>query len=231
MMESIILQASSYAGEIDQLILIITVLVGFWFFLAEGVLFYFLFKFRRSQQPKAQYITGEKKEEMKWIHLPHNLILLCDVVIIFFAIRTWYHVKQTLPPADETVRIVGRQWGWKFVHAGLDKQLGTADDIETLDELHVKVNTTYHFKLEAEDVLHSFSVPVFRLKQDAIPGRVITGWFKPTVVGNFDIQCAEMCGIGHGIMGATIHIETEAENQVWLQTYSSKTPKTSGKSS
>jgi cytochrome c oxidase subunit 2 len=59
-------------------------------------------------------------------------------------------------------------------------------------------------------------VPVFRLKQDAIPGRVITGWFKPTKTGEFDIQCVEMCGIGHGIMGARIFVETEEQHQAWL---------------
>jgi cytochrome c oxidase subunit 2 len=66
------------------------------------------------------------------------------------------------------------------------------------------------------DTLHSFSVPVFRLKQDAIPGRVITGWFEPTLPGEYDIQCAEMCGVGHGIMGARIFVETAEEHEAWL---------------
>ena len=79
--------------------------------------------------------------------------------------------------------MVAQQWAWSFVHPGPDGQLDTADDIKTVDELHVKVDTLYHFKLESRDVLHSFSVPVFRLKQDVIPGRVITGWFQPTQTG------------------------------------------------
>lgn len=216
MMTMLIEQASSYAEDIDRVILVIALLAGFWFLVAEGVLFYFLFKYKRKNNPKAEYITGEKKEEMKWIHWPHNIIILCDIVIIAFSVKVWYDVKQTLPPADETIKIVGQQWAWRFTHPGLDKQLGTADDIETVDELHVKVGTTYHFKLEAADVLHSFSVPVFRLKQDAVPGRTITGWFKPTKTGVFDVQCAEMCGIGHGIMGAKIVIETEEDHQKWL---------------
>ncbi len=85
-----------------------------------------------------------------------------------------------------------------------------------MNELHVEVDKTYHYKLESTDVLHSFSVPVFRLKQDAIPGRVITGWFKPIQAGEWDIQCAEICGIGHGLMGARIHIETPAQHAAWL---------------
>ena len=95
--------------------------------------------------------------------------------------------------------------------------LDTADDVKTVGELHVKKDTLYHFKLESIDVLHNFSVPVFRLKQDAIPGRVITGWFEPTVAGEFDIQCAEICGIGHGLMPARIHIASPGEHAAWVE--------------
>lgn len=222
-MNWLIESASSFAGDIDFIIMLIAVLGGFWLILAEAVLFYFVFKYRRSKNPKAQYITGEQKHEKKWIHIPHNLVLLCDVVIIVVAVRVWYNVKQDLPPADETVRVVAQQWAWRFTHPGADGQLGTADDVETVDELHVKVDKTYHFKLEAADVMHSFSVPVFRLKQDAIPGREITGWFKPTKTGAFDIQCAEICGIGHALMPARIHVETEAEHAAWLATKTKST--------
>jgi len=218
MMESIIQGASSFAGDIDFVILLIAILGGFWLLLAEGVLFYFIFKFRKRDGVKAQYISGEKKEEKKWIHIPHNLVLVCDVAIIIFAVKTWYHIKQELPPAQETIRVIGQQWSWRFVHAGLDGQLGTPDDVETVDELHVKVDTTYHFKLESLDVMHSFSVPVFRLKQDAIPGRIITGWFKPTKTGKFDLQCTEMCGIGHGLMRSKIVVESAADYEAWLKT-------------
>ncbi len=220
MMDLIRLSASSFAGDIDQLILIIAVLGGFWLLVAEFVLFYFIFKFRRKDGVKAQYITGEKKEEKKWIAIPHYAVLACDVVIVVVAIMVWYKIKQDLPPPDETIRVIGQQWSWRFVHPGEDRELGTPDDVETVDELHLKVDKTYHFKLESTDVLHSFSIPVFRLKQDAVPGRVITGWFKPTRTGEFDIQCAEMCGIGHGIMGSRLYIETEEQHIAWLQSKS-----------
>lgn len=216
-MEFIITEASSFAPAIDNLILMVAVMGGFWFLLAEGILFYFIFKYRRKNHPKALYVTGEKKEEKKWIHIPHNLIIVCDLVLIFFAVRAWYQVKQDLPPAEETIHVIGRQWSWDLVHPGPDKTLGTADDIELVDELHLRVGTTYHFLLESQDVLHSFSIPVFRLKQDAVPGRVITGWFKPTKTGRFDLQCAEMCGIGHGIMMGQIFVESEEDHAKWLE--------------
>ena len=216
-MELIIASASSFAADVDMVILLVAVLAGVWFLLAEVVLVYFIFKFRQREGVKAQYITGTKKEEKKWLHWPHNLIIVCDLIIIFFAIKVWYDIKQDLPPAQEVVQVIGRQWSWQFVHPGLDKQLGTEDDIATVDELRVKVGVTYHFQLESRDVLHSFSVPVFRLKQDAVPGRVITGWFKPTKTGKYDIQCAEMCGMGHGLMHARLVVEDEDAHNAWLK--------------
>jgi len=175
-----------------------------------------VWKYRKKEGKKAQDITGEKHQEARWIHIPHYMVILCDIVIIVFAVKVWYAVKQDLPKADETVRIIGQQWAWRFVHPGLDKKLGTDDDVETVDELRLKVNTTYHYKLESVDVLHSLSIPVFRLKQDTIPGRTITGWFKPTKTGEWDFQCVEMCGIGHGIMGSRVHVESEEDHNKWL---------------
>jgi cytochrome c oxidase subunit 2 len=102
------------------------------------------------------------------------------------------------------------------VHPGADGRLDTADDIRTVDELRLQVDRLYHFKLESRDVLHSFSVPAFRLKQDAIPGRVITGWFQPIQTGTFDIQCTEICGIGHGLMPARVVIETPEQHTAWV---------------
>ncbi len=207
---------STYAKDIDFLIWFIAALVGFWFFLCEAIFFYFIIRFRAKDGRRAEYISGEEKSHKRWISYPHLLVLVCDVFIVFFAVRVWYDVKQRLPEPYETVQIVGQQWAWSFVHPGADHALGTADDIKTVDELHVEVGKVYHFKLEARDVLHSFSVPVFRLKQDAIPGRVITGWFEATGTGTYDIQCVEICGIGHGVMAARIVIESPERHAAWV---------------
>jgi len=217
MMERWLPNASTYGGDVDGLILLVTVLVGFWFFAAQGIFFWLIFRFRAREGVPAQYLTGKEKHVKRWINIPHVFIIMFDVVIIAAAIKVWVEIKQTLPPADEQVRVVGQQWTWTFVHAGTDGKLDTPDDIVTSDDLHVEVGKTYHFLLESRDVLHSFSVPVFRLKQDAVPGRTITGWFKATKTGAFDIQCAEICGIGHGVMNGRIHIEGAAEHQAWVQ--------------
>jgi cytochrome c oxidase subunit 2 len=207
---------STYASDIDNLILSIGVLVGFWLILCEVIFFYFIFRFRAKDGRRAQYITGEEKTQKRWISYPHLLVLVCDVFIVFFAVKVWYDVKQQLPEPYETVRIVSQQWAWSFVHPGADHELGTADDIKTVDELRVEVGKVYHFKLEAREVIHSFSVPVFRLKQDAVPGRVITGWFEANGTGTHDIQCAEICGIGHGVMAARIVIESPERHAAWV---------------
>ena len=216
MIERFLVQASSYAGSIDGIIMLVFVLVGFWFLAAEGIFFWLIWKFRARPGQKSQYLTGKEKHVKRWVTIPHALVLVCDVFIIIGSVRVWYNVKQQLPEADSTIRVIGQQWAWTFQHPGPDNTLDTSDDIFTVDELHVEVEKTYHFRLESRDVLHSFSVPVFRVKQDAVPGRAITGWFRPTRTGEHDVQCAEICGIGHGVMAARIHIEDAETHAEWI---------------
>jgi cytochrome c oxidase subunit 2 len=216
MIEQFVPSGSTYANDIDFVFILIFWVVGFWFLLSEGVFFWLILRFRKKDGVKAEYITGEVQSQKRWITYPHLLVLVCDVFILAAAVKVWYDVKQDLPPAQQTVRVVGQQWAWSFVHPGADGELDTADDIKTVDDLHLEIDTLYHYKLEARDVLHSFSVPIFRLKQDAIPGRVITGWFEPTLAGTYDIQCAEICGIGHGVMGGRVVIETPEEHAAWI---------------
>jgi len=210
--------ASTYAKDIDFVFNLIFWITAFWFLLAEGVFFYLIFRFRKKPGVPGQYITGELASEKRWITIPHFAVLLFDVVILYFAVTVWYAVKQNLPqaPDQQTIRVIGQQWAWTFVHAGPDGKLDTPDDIAKVNELHVQVDKLYHFQLESKDVIHSFSVPVFRLKQDVIPGRVITGWFTPTMTGTYDIQCTEICGIGHALMPARITIETSDQHAVWM---------------
>jgi cytochrome c oxidase subunit 2 len=211
-------QASSYAADVDRLVLWIALIVGAFFLAAEFILIWFVLEFRARPGVKARYITGEKTSETKWVSYPHYLVLIFDIVIVVAALRVWSDVKIDLPPADERVRIVAQQWAWTFVHAGPDGVLDTADDIRTVNVLNLQVDRLYHFELHSKDTLHSFSVPAFRLKQDAVPGRAIVGWFRPTVIGEFDIQCAEICGIGHGLMGARVRIQSAAAQAAWMKT-------------
>jgi cytochrome c oxidase subunit II len=221
MIDWLVPRASTYASDIDGLILLVGVIVGVGFAVAQGVFFYFIVRFRHRDGVKATYLSGEAKGDKRWVNIAHAVVLVADVVIVVAAIMVWVDVKQTLPAPARTVRVIAQQWAWTFVHPGPDGRIDTDDDVVTTDELHVTVGDVHHFRLESRDVVHSFSVPVFRLKQDAIPGREITGWFEPTRTGTFDIQCAEICGIGHGLMGARIVIETPDEHLAWLERRSS----------
>lgn len=216
MLERYLTAASTYAHSIDHLFILIAVIVGFWLIAAETMMFTLVFKFRAKNGRPTQYITGEEKHLKRWITIPHALVLVCDVVIIIGAITVWYNIKQDMPVADETVRVIGQQWAWSFQQAGPDGVMDTADDIRSVGELHVKINTTYHFELMSRDVIHSFAVPAFRLKQDALPGRTITGWFRPNRLGTYDIQCTQMCGLGHGLMAGRIVVETPQDHAAWL---------------
>jgi cytochrome c oxidase subunit 2 len=212
--------AASFSTDMDWLFWLILVIVGLWFIAAEVIFFWLMFRFRARPGVPTQYVTGKEKHLKAWINIPHTLVLICDVVIVFAAIKVWVLVKQTLPPADRTIRVVGQQWAWTFTDPGPDGLLDTADDVRTTDETNVEVGKTYHFLLESKDVLHSFFVPVFRLKQDAVPGRTITGWFQATKPGVHDILCAEICGVAHGLMGGEIVIETHAQHAAWVQAHS-----------
>src|SRR5678816_3863948 len=147
--------ASTFAGDIDFVFSLVFWIVGFWFILVQAIFFWLIVRFRKRDGVKAQYITGELHSEKCWVHWPHMAVLAFDVLILFFAIQVWYNVKQDLPKAQETVRVVAQQWAWSFEHPGPDGELGTADDIRTVDELHVEVNKLYHFELVSRDVLHS----------------------------------------------------------------------------
>ncbi len=217
MIELFIDQYSSFSGNVDFLFDLITYIAGFWFLIAEGAIFYFLFRYRKKPGVKSEYVDGTNKRHKRWISIPHFLIIACDIVLIIGSAKVWYKIKQSLPEPDSTIGIVSQQWAWTFIHPGKDGKLHTNDDIQLIDELHIEVGKNYHYELTSKDTLHSFSVPTFRLKQDAVPGRKIRGWFKADKKGVVDIQCAEMCGIGHGVMNARLFIHTKEEFREWQQ--------------
>ncbi len=210
---------STYAADIDFLIFLVLVVVGAWFLAAEFIFLYFIMKFReKGDGRRADYIDGKNKRHKRWITYPHLAVLAFDVLIIVVSFNVWHKIKMDLPEnPDCEIRVTGQQWAWIIQHCGADGKLDTADDIYTVDELHVENEKLYHFRLEAKDVLHSFSVPVWRIKQDAIPGRSITGWFQPTVTGRFDLQCAEICGFGHTVMQGQVFVESAEEHAAWVE--------------
>jgi cytochrome c oxidase subunit 2 len=208
--------ASSYAGDIDHLFVVVTVIVGSFFLLAEAVLVYFALRYRRVEGRKAAYVPARTLRTMAFVLVPCTVILGFDLVIDAMGAPVWDKIKQTLPPAEERVRIQGQQWFWNFTYPGPDRVFDTADDIKTINDLHVPVGRVVVFELTSKDVLHSLWIPALRLKQDAVPGRTIRGWFEATREGRFEVICAEICGLQHTMMKGSMVAESPAAYDTWI---------------
>jgi cytochrome c oxidase subunit 2 len=214
---------STYGGEIDGLFYLILGLSTFAFVISLFVLIYPLFRYRKSKNAKASYIKGEGGQ-LKWIIVALIALGASDFYILYDEHDTWVKIEETVPEPDVHVAITGRQWNWIFTYPGPDGKLYTGDDV-TIDqqnsELHIPINKNIVFDLRARDVVHNFSVPNARFKQDAIPGRTITRWLQATKTGRYEIQCAELCGILHAKMRNFLVVEEEADYQAYLnQMYS-----------
>lgn len=208
--------ASSFAKDVDGLMVFITVIVGVWFILAEALLLILAFVYRDRKGRQAAYLPANTLRGAALVLIPCAIVLGFDLWIDGVATPVWNHIKIDRPKHDERVRITGEQWSWRFRYPGADGELDTADDFETVGELHVPLNKVILFELEAKDVVHSLWVPTLRLKQDAVPGRSIHGWFEPTLAGRFEIICAEICGFGHTMMKSSLVVEEEAAYRAWL---------------
>lgn len=207
---------STYSGEIDDLIVLITILTGIGFIVSELFLIGFAIKYRRKEGVKASYIKGVGWKQVQWIVYPTIMLACVDLVIDLETNKVWAKVMQELPKDGEKISVTGMQFQWKFAYPGEDGMVGTDDDKVVFNELHVPVNKNILFTLESKDVLHSFFIPNVRFKQDAIPGRVLKRWFNATKVGEYTISCAEICGTGHTNMAAKLIVHEQEDYYKWL---------------
>jgi cytochrome c oxidase subunit 2 len=229
------LAASTYAGEIDFGIRLIH-----WAMLAIFVLWgifftYLLIKYRRRDGVPAE---REESHSVFKSLLPDILVLLFELVLIFtYALPVWSKIKMDVPPegSSHRVDIIAEQFAWNAHYPGPDGKFGrrdprlvhfsnplgldredpaAADDITTANEIHMPLGQPTLIRLSSKDVIHSFFVPEFRIKQDAVPGMVIPVWVEPTTPGSFDIACAQLCGFAHSLMhGVVVVSEPEAYKQ------------------
>lgn len=119
-------------------------------------------------------------------------------------------------PRTLRVEVNAQEWSWSIRYAGPDGAFNTPDDVLSLDELRVPVGRPILFELAASDVIHSFSLPSFRVKQDAVPGRLTRLWIEPARAGTFEIVCQQFCGVSHYKMRGTLVAMPEADFDVWL---------------
>ena len=210
-------QLSTYADDIDHLFNLILVITGIAFIATQLVLAYCLFRYG-GQDRKATYQHGHHTLELVWTVVP-SLIL---IFLAFYQLRAWAEIKfESKFPAEARenplARVTGRQFEWRIRYPGPDGEFDTIDDLEIVNELHVPLGEPVVIHLQSMDVLHSFYIPLFRIKQDAVPGMNIPVWFEATKEGTYDLACAELCGWGHYMMRGLVTVHKDrAEFNSWL---------------
>ncbi|MFQ5864782.1 MAG: cytochrome c oxidase subunit II [bacterium] len=208
---------STFGGDIDSVFYLIFYIVGIGFLLGEGAIIYFLIRYRRRAGKKAIFVRGESWSQVAWILVPGLIVMLLDFWIDFAGAKAYEHVKGEMPASEVVVQVTGKQFNWIITYPGPDGIFGTSDDFTQENDLHVPVNKVVQVVLKSEDVIHSFFVPVLRLKQDTVPGREILAWFEATETGKYEMPCAELCGYGHYTMRGFLHVHSEDEYAEWVE--------------
>jgi len=229
-------QASTHAGEIDHMISLVHWLM-FILFVGWGIFFaYVLFRFRKSANPRASY-TGAKGKLSKGIEV--GIVVIEMVLLIFYAIPAWARRVSAFPSENEAVvvRVIGEQFAWNVHYHGPDGRFGRTrpelvtadnpigldrsdpdakDDVTTINQLNLPVDRPVLVHLMSKDVIHSFGLYEMRVKQDAIPGMSMPVWFIPNRVGEYEITCSQLCGLGHFRMRGYVNIQSQADFTKWF---------------
>jgi len=210
---------STFGPQIDSLFLLIFWITVVTWVLVTAAMIVFMFKYRARPGHKATYIEGNPRLELIWTSA--TAIIL--VALALLSRSTWAEIKENGPPGDVFYKVNAKQFNWEITYPGPDGKLGTADDVTVENDFHVPVNKVVRLDLTSKDVIHSFFVPNMRLKQDAVPGRIIHVWFDATEIGTYEIPCAELCGFGHSGMKGTLYVQSQSDYDAWIkQTYSAK---------
>ncbi len=207
--------ASTFAGDIDFMFTLILWITGIALVIVELGLLWFIVKYRARPGRQAYYTHGSTKAEIIWTTVPAVTV----VILGLMSNGLWNKIKgrESVPPEAAPVQITAKQFEWNVSYPGPDGQLGTGDDITVRNQLHLVVDRPVVVHLTSEDVIHSFFIPEFRVKQDAVPGMTIHVWFQPTKTGEYEIGCAELCGQGHYRMRARVFVHTPEEFETWLK--------------
>lgn len=196
-------RASTVAGEVDALYLFLVAVSVFFAVLIAALVVVFAVKYRRrSEEERPPGIHGSLALELAWTIIPFGISM------IMFVWGAKVYVTLAVPPPNAIeVFVVGKQWMWKLQHLEGKREI---------NELHVPVGQPIKLTMTSEDVIHSFYVPAFRIKQDVIPGRYTTAWFEATRTGTYHLFCAEYCGTEHAKMVGRVVVMEPAEYQNWL---------------
>ena len=196
-------QASTFAAETDHLLYFLIAVALFFTLLIFVSILYFAIRYRRrSEHELPPPVHGGMTLEILWTVIPLGLTM------VMFTWGASIFFNESRPP-DNALQIyaVGKQWMWKLQHVEGQREI---------NELHIPLGRPIRITLTSEDVIHSFFVPAFRTKQDAVPGRYTTTWFEPTKAGKYHLFCAEYCGTNHSRMGGWIYVMEPQDYQAWL---------------
>ena len=224
-------QASNWGTPLDLLNIFVIVVCAVSFFLVEFALVYLVVRYRRKYDEADKItpnITHNATLEVIWTLIP---------TIILFVMFVWgavlYYDMKTSPKDAYEIQIEGRKWSWKFIYNNgvnvssqatcSDPQYGSQYACEAEGEkwtsggvFVIPVNRKITLKMTSVDVIHSFYIPAFRVKQDVTPGSISSLWFEATKKGEYDIFCAEYCGLWHSGMIARVRVVSEIEFNQWL---------------
>ena len=204
---------STYGAEIDSLFYLVYYITVVAFILIAAAMVVFLIVYREREGHRAKFIHGHTGLEIAWTSITAVAMLTLGLM----SKPLWTKIKEDVPPFDIQVQVTGKQFNWDVLYPGPDGEFGTQDDLTIENMAHVPVNKVVRVILTSEDVIHSFFVPVLRLKQDTLPGRKINAWFEATKPGTYEIPCAELCGFGHSGMLGYLIVHTDEDYQAWVQ--------------
>lgn len=204
---------STYGPQIDRMYYIILVITGVVFLITEFLLIYFLIRYRAREGQRAEYIHGSTKAEVLWTAVPFLIVLGLGLM----SKPVWDSIKDPAHFPDDAYEVLvqARQFEWESHYAGPNGEFGGADGFTELNRLTVPANRPVIVHLESADVIHSFFIPSFRVKQDVLPGRRIPVWFEVTEPGEYVLGCAELCGTGHTEMNGIVVVRPLAEFEQW----------------
>lgn len=198
-------QASTFAPKVDLLYYALVVFSVLFSLLVFSLIVVFAIRFRRRKGQAAQAAatpTANLRVEIVWTAIPFFL----SMGLLVWGVNL-YVAQERAPNNALDITVVGKQWMWKIQHPGGQREL---------NELHVPLGRVVKLTMTTEDVIHSFFIPAFRVKQDVVPGRFTTLWFEATRVGEYHLFCAEYCGTNHSGMGGKVIVMKLNDYEAWL---------------
>ena len=195
--------ASTLAPEYDSLFYFVLWTSVIIFVGVVAAMVWFTYKYRRqSPDERPELVEESKLMEISWVVIPTILVL----IVFTWGFRAFIKFGVAPPDAYE-ITVRGQQWSWLYTYP---------NGVQS-SELHVPVDRPVRLRMSSTDVLHSFAVPAFRIKQDVLPNRYSYLWFESTETGAFDIFCTEYCGTSHSDMGGKVIVQSQAEFNQWLE--------------